>query len=53
MTSFSVKWADHEGLEHQQTFKAKSPTEAISLALEETEILRLYPDLIIRVTKED
>ncbi len=53
MDCYSVSWKDREGTSHHQAFEASSATAAISLALEHIELLRLHPNLIYRVFKED
>ena len=46
MSIYSVTWKDQQNTQFSQCFEASSPTEAITVARESLEILRLHPNLI-------
>ena len=52
MSIYSITWKDDKSQEHSQCFEASSPTEAITVARERLDILRLHPNLITHVLLE-
>lgn len=53
MSYFSLTYTDAQGDNHTVTLEATSGTHAISVALEKYEELRLHPNRITRVYKEE
>jgi len=50
---YSVVYKDSDAQEHSVSVIARSGTHAILMAMEEVKFLKLHPDSIIRVSKEN
>lgn len=53
MACYSLTYIDANGKDHTVLLEAKSGTHAIIVAMERYEELRLHPDRITKVTRED
>ena len=52
-SDFSVCFKDEKNIDHLVTVRARSATHAMILAMEEVDDLRIHPNRIYRVTKEE
>ena len=52
-SKYSLTYLDAQGNAHQVVLEASSGTAAIALAMEQSEEIRLHPNRITRVRKEE
>ena len=52
MKKFRIEWRNAEGKISHGSFPGWTATEAMTIAMEEVELLKQYPHLITRVTDE-
>lgn len=53
MTRYTLTYQDCRGLEHNMVLEARSSTDAIIKSMEQLPELRLHPNRIIRIHKEN